>query len=706
MADDEVQVLNVVVDLTNTPPGRSPKTMSGVKRKPSHMQRKTVRFATVLETVHQLPSFVEGQDPADNEDEEKTGEKITRLTSEFIVLSSKHGRERRELREIDVHDLKAAVKYGVKTPGYPCRRTGRASWKYTYGNIVYVTDATSTREITSYKQPISISRAPISDEMLQQHKQDLMTLRHDPHVCATHSVIIVDQSGSMKKSDVKGFRNRSQAAYGVLALEYIAEQLYQRGNDKILDAVSVIEMNDNGTLIFDRQPMDWILFNNLLDRQTNAIPESHGNYYYSLNVAADLINRETQSAAQDLDPEDLPSYACIFLSDGKPSDYDPLFIGLQQQVLQGLADNLKDNFSFHAIGLGHSDSDFRALQRLALAVEERGSTGTYRFAALSGAQLTGAFTTVATSVTATRTEKTAGGLTKAPREKKTVELRSKSVPTSERKFTRYLDGISRWGYDHQKYRNKDSWPWKQMKFRHANSVGFDIEKSPFGQGAERLAYMFYEVNGQRKRVGKAMVAKETISLEDEERRVKFHETFCRVQQKSNEFAQSFNREVKKTPVLLPVDSSQRTPDIRFLDCCVYEYIDDDGTACGLLVEGFLKGKFTKFNSNNGYVKKRTPNERKLELACGEVFLSDFVQSFSHWVYVQTDHKLIVCDLQGVLNEEGRHPRFELTDPCINCKEKGSRKLYGGTNLGLKGLRAFRKHHVCTAVCKGLGLPPF
>ena len=49
--------------------------------------------------------------------------------------------------------------------------------------------------------------------------------------------------------DVNGFRSRSDAMYGTLALDYIAEQLYQQGDGFFVDAVTVIEMNDTGYII-------------------------------------------------------------------------------------------------------------------------------------------------------------------------------------------------------------------------------------------------------------------------------------------------------------------------------------------------------------------------------------------------------------------------------------------------------------------------
>ena len=62
----------------------------------------------------------------------------------------------------------------------------------------------------------------------------------------------------MRASDVNGFKTRSDAAYGTLALDYIAEQLYQQGDGFYVDAVTVVEMNDTGRVLFRKEPLDWV----------------------------------------------------------------------------------------------------------------------------------------------------------------------------------------------------------------------------------------------------------------------------------------------------------------------------------------------------------------------------------------------------------------------------------------------------------------
>jgi len=233
-----------------------------------------------------------------------------------------------------------------------------------------------------------------------------------------------------------------------------------------------------------------------------------------------------------------------------------------------------------------------------------------------------------------------------------------------------------------------------------------VEDKPFGEGAERLAYIFYETDKHGKRVGKQMVAKESNRIDSEERKIKFHEDFCRVQRKARELAQLYNKAIEKAQKLKPVESLTKVPEIFFLNCTVYQFEASDGTICGLLVEQYLKGRFTKYNGNNGFVFKGKSGST-IDLEIGTVHLTDFLQAFSHWVYCESDQSLLICDLQGVLNEEGRHPRFELTDPCICSRKQGKgTHRFGKTDLRSQGFRNFRRTHKCNLVCEGLGLPSF
>lgn len=65
---------------------------------------------------------------------------------------------------------------------------------YTLGNLVFITDDTSTIEITSYCLPIHIPKAPLSLADLYDYERSKENLRRNPHLCTSHTVIVVDHS--------------------------------------------------------------------------------------------------------------------------------------------------------------------------------------------------------------------------------------------------------------------------------------------------------------------------------------------------------------------------------------------------------------------------------------------------------------------------------------------------------------------------------
>ena len=65
---------------------------------------------------------------------------------------------------------------------------------------------------------------------------------------------------------------------------------------------------------------------------------------------------------------------------------------------------------------------------------------------------------------------------------------------------------------------------------------------------------------------------------------------------------------------------------------------------------------------------------------------------------------MVCDLQGVYNTDMIPPTFELTDPAVHYgSTKGRRMVFGRTDKGRSGMKAFFKTHKCTPICKMLHL---
>ena len=125
-------------------------------------------------------------------------------------------------------------------------RTGEPRWRYTYGGVVYITDATRKHEVTSWRIDGEETRGPPKFGALAGF--------------SCHVVLIVDHSGSMRRQDVPGYDSRTEAVYSTLRREFLQPQLDQMESAQGVllgdAAVNLIEMSDNSTVRLDRVAMD------------------------------------------------------------------------------------------------------------------------------------------------------------------------------------------------------------------------------------------------------------------------------------------------------------------------------------------------------------------------------------------------------------------------------------------------------------------
>lgn len=96
------------------------------------------------------------------------------------------------------------------------------------------------------------------------------------------------------------------------------------------------------------------------------------------------------------------------------------------------------------------------------------------------------------------------------------------------------------------------------------------------------------------------------------------------------------------------------------------------------VEELLEGRYEKWNSNSGYANVNYK----------------FPQILSHYSWVKTRGRLLLCDLQGVRKNENK-TKYIITDPAIHSIDK----TYGSTDLGIVGMLLFFSNHLCTNECK-------
>ena len=574
--------------------------------------------------------------------------------------------------------------------------------------MVFITDATQKKEITSYVRgkhgksvdlvaaPVQVDTVPVTADDEYEHHRCARALRAGPSTCKSHTVLVVDQSGSMRTSDVARFLTRSDAVFATLALDFIGRQI-DAGQASVTDAVSLVVMRDDATVEFEREPLTNVLFNDVvarIGRYGDAGPRGHGNYVPALEAAAELFEGDTGNGTVTL--------TLMFLSDGRPSDGRTAGI---PDAIAALAARFRSQFIACMIGFsGAEGEDFSVMKAMASAAVAGGSHGNFVHVGTgdAAATLSNAITSVVARLSATRTQLTQliDGLSlrrterDVPRE---APLDRSSNAVSRDGWFVYTgsDFVGRWVWHGSNGRRGGRWV--ETPLREARARGLAIRKRAFGSGAERVVYQCREIpaltgaaalTGATTAVGDWLVAKESRFAEDEALKLVFHEAFCETQQTAADVAAAFNARL----------SSWSCPIARveFLECSVYVVNEADGREAGYLVERMLvPALYKKWNGNAGFVADgrgagplaallgpvRRPlanivegesedeededdeDEAAPRAAASRVLTTqptDFVLAFSHFSYVHSRRKLLVCDLQGqleaahVLSDGPRH----------------------------------------------------
>ena len=119
-----------------------------------------------------------------------------------------------------------------------------------------------------------------------------------------------------------------------------------------------------------------------------------------------------------------------------------------------------------------------------------------------------------------------------------------------------------------------------------------IAMQPFAQGGLRNVYRMTEIALK----GKAFVGKESRHEVPYRERLQFHVESSRCQTRAEDYAKKFNKRMKKRKV-------EGRTNIKVLRAEVYRLNDTDhpGGKRYLGVEEEIKGKYEKYNSNNGFV---------------------------------------------------------------------------------------------------------
>ncbi|KAF0684581.1 Aste57867_23452 [Aphanomyces stellatus] len=561
---------------------------------------------------------------------------------------------------------------------------------------------------------------PLDEE--QHHLLRARLLAH-PDLCTSHKVVVVDQSASMKKSDVDNFASRSHAVFGTIALVLIGKHLDDEEHISGTDVLTLIEMRDDATTILFREPITNVLFNDVVSRMHKSTPRSHGNFLPAIDAA-------TKAMAMDL-AEDTCAVMFMFLSDGKPSDKKANFAADLVARMLTMGKQFGARLRVGTIGFAAAGEDMRVLEDMAAAATAAGAHATFTHAQRNATALSTAVSDLRTDLSAVRSSlTTTGRLPGEAAAKARLVAQEKQIG----KLTQEVVADGAWDmYAAKRFVLGPKDEWVAVPMQQPGATGLAIRQKIFGEGAERIVHGLIEIKpvmtpeGETSRtVGPLMAGKDSrFETSDPNEMKKFHKVFCRTQRTAGKLAAAFNRAVAQC--------ASNMPTIVFLECYVYQY-----DMRHMLVEKMLLGEYKKWNGNNGYVANQavqTPDIHKLlrQLNIRDTIAEgsdeedddevpptttkgvspakkhltmdvDLVpQAFSHYSYFFTKRRHLVCDLQGVFDAAALV--FELTDPVIHhCHSKGRSRRFGKTDMGQKGVHSFFATHTCNALCKALRLP--
>ncbi|CAB9506084.1 Myosin heavy chain kinase [Seminavis robusta] len=585
------------------------------------------------------------------------------------LLSTTHGQERRVQRKIDKVQLQRARRYGMKEPS----REGRI--KYTYGGVVFVYDPDKCCEVTSFRsrdiaskvsgtkcvKPIMLAKNSVyeTEAMRKAHAMVQKEMLETKSKWTSHSVLVVDMSGSMRRDDVNGARCRSDGVWMILARDFVKHQL-ESGSCSSTDVVSVVLMKKDAEVALECEPMDWVLYNDLVDKRewSELRPCGDGNYMPALEMADLLLDANKLGSC---------SLSLMFFSDGKPSDH-----GDFASRMGTIASKFGRRLSISCIGMADKEEDFSTLEAMVREAKQFGAVASFDKPSLDTDSLANIVSTLITTMTTTKTEITDITTGKVQSVRTDIRRERSNTPDDLKlnenwdtyhnsSNSNYVARVWSWStkkddfvyimdprcgecyqvvgdidttankgqlcsrckacfycnspacqqalHNHQSSHEcvefLEDRRAKQLIPRRLPSFSFAVKKSACGEGAERLVRNCRWLDAQQGFIGPRMVAKESRFVEKKgsyTSKMDYHRQFMRTQVLAQRFAEKFNEnldEVYSHFDEVHHDTLKCLPRIQFLEPLVLELHEGDKDLI-LLVEPKLEGAYCKFSSNNGW----------------------------------------------------------------------------------------------------------
>ena len=216
--------------------------------------------------------------------------------------------------------------------------------------------------------------------VLDQHQYESAKIRiaQDPKIITSHSVFVIDCSGSMRNADVEAHRYRADAVSFAVATEFMAKRLHNPScGVSQFDVVTVIEMREDAQVIFYKEPMSWVFYNKFVDKAKRSKPSSHGCYIPSLDLALEALKENDHSHL---------ALFLFFLSDGHPSD-----LWLSQEAgdyplltkediyrrVSTIGSHFQERLTFDMVGFGSPLNDLTVLKEMTNKLKIGGAIGEF-----------------------------------------------------------------------------------------------------------------------------------------------------------------------------------------------------------------------------------------------------------------------------------------------------------------------------------------
>ncbi|KAL6765996.1 kinase-like domain-containing protein [Haematococcus lacustris] len=490
----------------------------------------------------------------------------------------------------------------------------------------------------------------------------------DVAVSRAHTLFVLDMSTSMRKEDVVQGGSEVKRCDAVLraACGFLEQQIADRPGPR--DTCSLITFNGEAGIVFQGQRVD----ESAIKLAKRAQRTQRGtNYADALARAAELI--KTQRA----------NLQCVvFLSDG--GDNNPTD-ALLQSGIDGLITACKPGqLIFHALGLGPPGSTFVWLRKMAAAAEGKFHKDILAVGRLSSEALCAAFKSMSSDLSSTRSGD------------KSITSYSSITNSSSSSSSSSGSNISCSG----------TWPLcGELQTWDAASQGFVVDNAVSQQAAKAAPMVAHAELHDLHDGCSGIVAKgsQMQGSKNQEYQLQVNNALCLQAAKAS--IDSFNQLLSSKKAV----SVKQAP--KFLTCKLL--------CCGkgnnikyLAIEPYLEGSYTKFNDNEGYVAALPDDAADREA-------HELAQAFSHWSWVHSGGRELLCDIQGVGarwtdpqvgaggcllllhgNETAQAPAEDLV---ASLQVNSVATKYGRKDMGAKGIAAFFGSHRCNDFCRALGI---